>query len=592
MIRTIKYFILLLVVLMVCPTLLHAEDSQQLIALQKEFLRLYRTEGHDEEFYRVAEELSQYYKDHNQLNRYYTTQLNICLYDTENDQPYKALKRANNMMEEMEAGHYNAYENVYMALGTVYESRGSYRMAYHFYQETLNYTNPEEFSSLLSIHSRLAYLLMFINPQEAEEWNERCKETAEQYPEYKQVYHVIRAILAFIKNDKETFDEAWADYRELMSIHQLDKFGDAPLRAINLTFIGKYEDALSLIPLCRKDLSIANTYELKALIYERMGNTKEALHTLREKAEVIDSLNSDILFNNMNELSTQAGLGRAKAQTDDARQRTFTVVMLMSFVIIVILAVWLFLYRKNKDRLKEKNEQLRSALAMAEEGEKMKLEFVRSVSHEIRTPLNAISGFNDVLNTPGLELSETERRDMVERVKQNVQAITNIIDEMLRMADKESNEFYPKSGSIYPNSFLSAMLYEHRNKVSGAIELTYTSKVINRFQIETNEEGLRKIMEHLIQNAIKFTSKGFIEVHSELSEDQKLLLVSVKDTGVGVSSEQRKRIFEAFYKANAFQQGIGLGLAVSKKIAKKLGGDLTLDESYTDGACFVLSLPV
>jgi signal transduction histidine kinase len=136
------------------------------------------------------------------------------------------------------------------------------------------------------------------------------------------------------------------------------------------------------------------------------------------------------------------------------------------------------------------------------------------------------------------------------------------------------------------------MLYEHRNKVSGAIELTYTTKVINRFQIETNEEGLRKIMEHLIQNAIKFTSKGFIEVHSELSEDQKLLLVSVKDTGVGVSSEQRKRIFEAFYKANAFQQGIGLGLAVSKKIAKKLGGDLTLDESYTDGACFVLSLPV
>ena len=128
--------------------------------------------------------------------------------------------------------------------------------------------------------------------------------------------------------------------------------------------------------------------------------------------------------------------------------------------------------------------------------------------------------------------------------------------------------------------------------MSGAIELNYTTRVINRFEIMSNEEGLTKIMEQLIQNAIKFTSKGSITVHCELTDNDKKLQVSVTDTGRGISAEQREKIFEGFYKADAFDQGIGLGLTVSKKIARKLGGDLTLDESYNTGARFVLTLPV
>ena len=581
----------LLCMLLAVPSFAQKDMPDELAPLYKEFLRLYRTHGQDDEFYRVAEELSQYYKDHHQLKEYYTTQLNICLYDTEHNQPYKALKRANEMREEMQAGHTDAYECVFMAVATVYESRGNQRMARYFYEETLKNTKPTETASLLGIESRLAYMFMFTRPEEARQWNERCLEPSADYPPYRQVYHVIDAIIAFSRDDKEGFRQAYRQYLDYRQ-HQedLDDYGKETLKTIEMVFDGQYDKALDRVALCQSDLNELNKYDFTSLIYEKKGDLKQALQIEREKAEVIDSLNSDLLFINMNELNAQTGVNRANAEAIEARSLTFNMVAVLLLIIISILAVSLFIYRKTKLDLKMRNEQLHSALLMAEEGEKMKTEFVRSVSHEIRTPLNAINGFNDLLNNTTIELSDEERHDLTERINENVQQITTIVDEMLRIADKESNEFYPKSDTIYCNQFLSSIIYKYRDRVNANIELRYTSKLLNRFQVETNKEGLFKVVDHLVSNAIKFTTKGFIELHCEASGTH--LMVSVTDTGCGIPKEQQSKIFSNFFKADSFRQGIGLGLAVSKKIAKKLGGDLTLDESYNQGARFVLILPL
>jgi signal transduction histidine kinase len=180
----------------------------------------------------------------------------------------------------------------------------------------------------------------------------------------------------------------------------------------------------------------------------------------------------------------------------------------------------------------------------------------------------------------------------VGRIKDNVKAITKIVDNMLQMADKESNELNTESGHIYCNQFLGNILYAHRSKVSANIELSYTTDVINRFQITTSKDGLRKILEQLIENAIKFTQRGTINVHCKQSEDQKTVLISVTDTGKGIAPENQEKVFEGFYKEDSFEQGIGLGLALSKKIAQKMGGDLVLDTEYTNGCKFILSLPI
>ena len=221
----------------------------------------------------------------------------------------------------------------------------------------------------------------------------------------------------------------------------------------------------------------------------------------------------------------------------------------------------------------------------------MKTEFVRQVSHEIRTPLNAINGFNEILSASNIDITDEERQDMILRIKDNTQAITKIVEDMLYLS-KENAFYYAKKDQMLCNKTLSELIYSFRGSVSPNVELFYTSQVINRFTIFTNQEAVVKIVDHLIKNAIKFTKKGSITLNCSCTVDKEMVVISVTDTGHGIKPELRKHIFDQFMKEDQFKQGMGLGLTVSRKMAQKLGGDLTLDESYTNGARFLLSLPV
>lgn len=561
--------------------------------LYKNFLDNYNAIGHEKELYQAADEICKYYRKHNLKLNYYKMQLNLCLYDTENNKPMQALHRANAMLEEMKEENFDAYCQVYMALGTIYESRGNYRMAHHYYENALNNLSPEDQGSLMGICSRLCYLQMFRDPVDAKYWNNKYYKESLTFPAYHQVFLFLDALINFSVGNKHGFKKGYDAY---MNYHEknknLDNYGMEILNIANLVFDENYTEALYMLDHNKTtDLNQTSLYDMRIKIYQMMNRTDLALKTAQQKAECVDSLNSDMFFINLNETNAQTGLYHAKNKAARDHERMLIAILSLLAIIIVLLIFIIIYYRKIRQSLSDKNKKLYTALSMAEEGEKMKSEFVRSVSHEIRTPLNAISGFNQLLNSPNMQLTAEERADLVNRIQENVKAITNIIDEMINVADKESNEFYPKSSSIYCNQFFSTLLYAYRTRTSSAIELKYTTKVINRFQLTTNEEGLRKIVEELIQNAIKFTKEGFIHVNCELSEDSKFVLISVSDSGKGIKKEDQTKIFEGFYKGDSFQQGIGLGLTMSKKIAQKLGGDLIFDENYTKGARFVLSIP-
>lgn len=570
-----------------------AEKNDSLHAkLYTQFIELYNSPSSDA-FYEAAEQLGNYYRENGMLKEYYKIQVNICFYDTGQNRPSEALKRANDMLKEMEEDGFDAYSQIYLALGTIFESRGNYRIAHHYYEESIKSLPLDDLSNLMSSYSHIACLTMFRDPVEADYWNKKYEKESLSFPPYHQIYLYIDGMINFAVGNARGFQKSYREYQEYHSAHPgLDNFGRNTLDIANLAIEGHHQQALdSLNQISNIDVSVISKFDMSVLICKKMNRYDKALELEQMKEEYKDSLNSDFIFSNINELNAQLGVAQAQSKASKVRETMFFIILSMAIVMIGLLVLWLMRNRKSKEELKEKNNQLNAALAMAEEGERMKTEFVRSVSHEIRTPLNAINGFNDLLNTPGLEIPEDERKDMLQRIYDNTKAITNIVDEMLRVADKESNEYASKDDKLYCNNFFSTLLYGYRNSVSSAIELNYTTRLMNRFQIETNEEGIRKIMDQLIQNAIKFTRRGQINLHCELSGDNKMLLVSLSDTGTGIKPEVRDKIFEGFYKADTFQQGIGLGLTVSKKIAKKLGGDLTLDEGYTDGARFVLSLP-
>jgi signal transduction histidine kinase len=112
-------------------------------------------------------------------------------------------------------------------------------------------------------------------------------------------------------------------------------------------------------------------------------------------------------------------------------------------------------------------------------------------------------------------------------------------------------------------------------------------------KIVTNRKELQKILNHLMDNAIKFTPQGgtitLRSYHHKL--DQNMICFSVTDTGCGIKEGDEEKIFEHFYKSDIYKEGVGLGLSVARRVARQLGGDVILDTRYKEGSRFILQLP-
>ena len=595
--KTLTVAITILAALSVAfPSFAEEKKDTAFASLYERYMKAYNEPNSEKEFYQLSKQMMDHYLAEGAYESYYNVKLNESLYDAENGHSYNALKKANAMLEEIKKNGQDQYDKVYTALGSVYDNRSNMRMAKYFYNEALKSVNPTKNKTLLSICSRLAFLDMLTQPEEAVKWNKKYEHLTEKYPEYKQVYYYIDAAASLASGRLDNFRQTYEKFCRFHEQHkeEVDNFGVYTMDLMAKAANGEYDNAISLIDsaVMKKELSEVMALDMHAIILQMAGRKDKVIEISHEQRNLIDSLNSDMFFNNLNEINAQTNLTQTKYLAAKKTERMAKIIIALALIIIVVLIVWMWRHRMMRKHLIEKNEQLKTALAMAEESDRMKTEFVRQVSHEIRTPLNAIMGFNEILNTPGMTLSDEERQDLLARIKENTKAITNIVDEVLQLSDQESADYSTKKDQMLCNRVLSDLLYRNRSVVSPAVDLSYTTEVINRFTIHTNEESVKKIVDHLIQNAIKFTTKGIINLHCRTTSNDQMVEISLTDTGRGISPENRSKIFDQFVKEDSFQQGMGLGLTVSQKIAQKLGGDLKLDEDYTDGARFVLTLPV
>ena len=571
------------------------ENDTAFQALLKQYNEAYNAPDQEKQFFELSNSIKEHYLKQKDYNNYYVIRLNQALYKSEHGKTYEAIKEANDMMSDMKSRNINQYEKVYLALGNIYEGRGNIRMAEHYYLEALQHVKPSDQFMLVNIYTRLAYLKMFVNPTEAANWNEKSGNIADNLPYNKQVYFFIKAGIAFYQGDYQEFNSAYQNYQDFREQHQ-EKYGDYGLYTLQLmkkAVDGHYNQALEMTPesVVKNELNNTMELDLRSKIFEMKGDMKGVIATLQKRRSFRDSLNSDMLFNNINEINANLNIFELKRKTAKRLELMSIVIIALSFITIIILIIWIIRYKRFRKELIKKNEALVTALHMAEESDRMKTEFVRQVSHEIRTPLNAINGFNEILNSSNIDITDEERQDMILRIKDNTQAITKIVEDMLYLS-KENAFYYAKKDQMLCNKTLSELIYSFRSSVSPNVELFYTSQVINRFTIFTNQEAVVKIVDHLIKNAIKFTNKGSITLNCCCTDDKEMVVISVTDTGQGIKPELRKHIFDQFMKEDQFKQGMGLGLTVSRKMAQKLGGDLTLDENYTNGARFLLSLPV
>ena len=227
----------------------------------------------------------------------------------------------------------------------------------------------------------------------------------------------------------------------------------------------------------------------------------------------------------------------------------------------------------------------------AEKANNMKTTFVQNMSHEIRTPLNAIVGFSQLMSLPDGFLSDEERSQYAKFILNNSNLLTMLIDDILNINDVESGNYKVNIDKAYCNDICRQAMNSVEYRVPPGVDYTYTTEVDDSFMVETDERRVRQVLINFLTNACKHTIEGSIKVHCRYVDDDSVVEFSVSDTGSGVPVEMKEKIFERFTKLDSFKQGAGLGLHICRIIAEKLGGTITLDTDYLEGARFIFRLP-
>ncbi len=241
-------------------------------------------------------------------------------------------------------------------------------------------------------------------------------------------------------------------------------------------------------------------------------------------------------------------------------------------------------------------EELRTAKDAAEAASKAKSEFLANMSHEIRTPLHGVLGMTEMLRRT--DLSEKQRA-LVDTVYASGETLKGIISDILDFSKIESGKIVLEQAPID--------LQKNLNEVVAPLAVQAEEKGLT---IDASVEGadglvvmgdltrLRQILINLIGNAVKFTEKGAITVRLALGDkkdDKAVLSLRVADTGIGISPEAQKSLFESFTQADGSTTrkygGTGLGLSITKKIIALMGGDIRLMSDLGKGSTFLVTIP-
>jgi signal transduction histidine kinase len=233
-------------------------------------------------------------------------------------------------------------------------------------------------------------------------------------------------------------------------------------------------------------------------------------------------------------------------------------------------------------------------LAESDAANRAKSNFLATMSHELRTPLNAIIGYSSLM-TEGVtgELNPTQKQQ-ADRVRMSAQHLLSLIDQILGVsrleAGKDTVSLRPTSvqGLVDETCAIAGPLFNNR-----ALELVVDP--VPQISIRTDPDRVRQILLNLIGNAVKFSEQGDVRLCVTHDITRDLVCFEVTDQGVGIAAEHQEKIFEPFWQVEMNttrrHQGAGLGLSVSRQLARLLKGDLTVRSAPGAGATFVLELP-
>ena len=305
-----------------------------------------------------------------------------------------------------------------------------------------------------------------------------------------------------------------------------------------------------------------------------------------------------------------------------ASQRLRVTLWALGLVAVMLLGIGVLRERRQALRVAERSSELERLSSELLRANRMKSEFLANVSHELRTPLNAIVGFVDLLRDGVYGDLSPRQAPPVERIAASATHLRHLVDQVLDIAKMAAGRLEVHAETIVLRPFVL--------NVASELEPLITERGLNLSiavgaslpRVRTDPTHLRQILVNLIGNAVKYTTTGGIAVRARLAaaasgpadrrvspEDPSLLsrspdrrktwiALQVVDTGIGIAAGDLERIFDEFEQVNAgprgdsMERGTGLGLPISRRLARLLGGEITVESQPGKGSTFTIWLPV
>jgi signal transduction histidine kinase len=366
--------------------------------------------------------------------------------------------------------------------------------------------------------------------------------------------------------------------------------------------------------------NIADAYNALFKLAYNQGNYKEAVNYLQMDHQYNDSIlnlnirkeiarlqinfDSERQEAQINALQQQAKI----SQLNIERQKTITLLAIGAFTIALILVTFLLFFIKSKNKtnrlLTHKNKlieqagkdldsyakQLLAAKKEAEKNSRVKSEFLAHMSHEIRTPLNSVIGFSELLYQT---TKDPKHLSYLKTISRSGKSLLTLINDILDLSKIEAQKFEIQYTSVDIRAIILEITQLFtQNAIQKDLQLV--SSISNKFpeRIMFSDIRFRQILFNLVGNAIKFTSKGKIEIIidcNEITEQSIDMILYVKDTGSGISEEDKNKIFTPFNQTeeeSKHNNGTGLGLSITKRLVKMMDGEIQIESYQKKGSIF------
>lgn len=242
----------------------------------------------------------------------------------------------------------------------------------------------------------------------------------------------------------------------------------------------------------------------------------------------------------------------------------------------------------NKELIRVNNE-LNEARIIAEKSNKFKSSLMKNMSHEFRTPMNGILGLGGILRE---SLNDHEDVALLDKIMDDSKRLLKTLSEILDLSDLESTTIQLRNDFIQVSKVVGDIASSSAHSAKEK-QLEFIVDIKNDFFIKFDERYFQQSLESLVENAIKFTSHGYIQITCDVNDEKGI--IKVADSGIGISPEYQETIFEAFRQASEgldrSYEGCGLGLTLVKKIVDLTGGNISVESKIDVGTTFTLSFP-